>query len=228
MCGFQDLVEYLVVKYPQQVNTNGGCYVTPLVAALAGRHFQTAKLLHHSGAHMNVRSNRFAPLISAAWYGDLEMVQVLLEYKAEVNATIEDWTVLHFALEGSRFSSGSFNSPRLWPEVARLFLERGADVNARAIHGLTPLHEAAKGGTVVIRVLLEHGANVGAEDDEGRTPLHIAADHGKVEIVRMLIEHGANVGAEDNNGITAFQIASAKGDDEIMKLLSEHGAKGVL
>jgi hypothetical protein len=47
LCGFQDLVEHLVVKYPQHVNAIGGRYVTPLVAALAGRHFQTAKFLHH-------------------------------------------------------------------------------------------------------------------------------------------------------------------------------------
>jgi hypothetical protein len=39
LCGFQDLVEHLVIKHPQHVKTNGGWYGTPLVAALAGRHF---------------------------------------------------------------------------------------------------------------------------------------------------------------------------------------------
>jgi hypothetical protein len=51
LCGFQELVEHLVVKYPQHVNTESGHYVTPLFAALAGRHFQTAKLLRQNGAH---------------------------------------------------------------------------------------------------------------------------------------------------------------------------------
>jgi len=55
LCGFQDLVEYLIVKYPQQVNATGGYYVTPLVAALAGKHVQTAELLRHSGADPNVQ-----------------------------------------------------------------------------------------------------------------------------------------------------------------------------
>jgi hypothetical protein len=33
LCGFQDLVEYLIVDYPNQVNARGGYLLTPLVAA---------------------------------------------------------------------------------------------------------------------------------------------------------------------------------------------------
>jgi len=54
LCGFQDLVERLIIKHPPQVNTRGGRYVTPLVAALAGKHFKRAKLRHHNGACPNV------------------------------------------------------------------------------------------------------------------------------------------------------------------------------
>jgi hypothetical protein len=97
LCGFQDLVEHLVVKYPQHVNTAGGYYITPLVAAVAGRHFQTATLLRHNGAHVNIRSPQGeTPLHSAALEADLEMVQVLLDYEADVNArSHNDWTPMH-------------------------------------------------------------------------------------------------------------------------------------
>jgi hypothetical protein len=54
LCEFQDLVERLIIEHPPQVNTRGGRYVTPLVAALAGKHFERAKLLHHNGACPNV------------------------------------------------------------------------------------------------------------------------------------------------------------------------------
>jgi hypothetical protein len=106
LCGFQDLVEHLVIKYPH-VNARSGCYVTPLVAALAGGHSQTAKFLHHNGAHPNVRGNyQRIPLHSAAWCGDFEMVQVLLDYKADVNARDNSsWTPLHDASEGSSIST---------------------------------------------------------------------------------------------------------------------------
>jgi hypothetical protein len=86
LCGFQDLVQYLVSKYPQHVNASDGYYVRPLVAALAGKHLQTAELLHHSGADPNVQSfGGDTPLHSAAYYGDVEMVQVLLNCGADVN-----------------------------------------------------------------------------------------------------------------------------------------------
>jgi hypothetical protein len=86
LCGFQDLVRYLIVKCPRQVNASGGHYLTPLVAALAGKHFQTAELLRHSGADPNVQyAFGNTPLHSAACYGDVEMVQVLLNLEAGVH-----------------------------------------------------------------------------------------------------------------------------------------------
>ena len=231
LCGLQDLVEHLVVKYPQRVNTSGGRYGTPLVAALGRRHLQTARHLLHNGAHMDVRDeSKLTPLMNAAWYGDLEMVQVLLDFGADVHALDpNNWTPIHFVPQGSQSFDILHHGPQMLADIARLLLEHRADVNAETRYGSTPLHVAVEWETVeVVRVLLEHGANVGAEDNEGITPLHGAAEYGRVEVVRVLLEHGANVGAEDNGGRTPFQIASTKGDDEIMKLLSEHGAKGVL
>jgi ankyrin repeat protein len=250
LCGFQDLVEHLVVKYPQHVNASGGHYVTPLVAALAGRHFQTAKLLHHNGAHVNVRGNGGEiTLCSAAWYGDLEMVQVLLNLKVDANDRgINNWTPIHRASQGPEptLSHMSYKNTQLLPDVARLLLEHGADVNARIERGLvkdegkTPLHMAADHGRVeVARVLLEHDANVGAEDNKGSTPLHEAAVYGRVEVVRVLLEHGTNVGAEDNKGRTPLHEAAdyrrieadfgrvedyASGKVEVVRVLLEHGA----
>jgi len=37
LCGFQDLVEHLIAKYPNQVKTDGGYCRTPALAALEGR-----------------------------------------------------------------------------------------------------------------------------------------------------------------------------------------------
>ncbi|KAF8494392.1 hypothetical protein F5888DRAFT_655820 [Russula emetica] len=57
LCGFRDLVEHLITKHAQDVNADGGYYVRPLVAALAGEHFQTADLLRHNGADLDVRAD---------------------------------------------------------------------------------------------------------------------------------------------------------------------------
>ena len=245
LCGFQNLVEHLVVRYPQHVNTTGGCYTTPLVAALKGRYFQIAKLLSDNGAHVDVCGGyEGTPLIFAASNGDLEMVQVLLDYKAHVNAQNRyHWTPIHAVSEGSvylRASATSHDIPQLQllPAVARLLREHGAELNAPTDRGSTPLHVAANYGRVeIVRMLLEHGANVGAEDDEGRTPLHVAAGYGllnadydtinvgdgRVEVVRVLLDHGADVGAMDGEGRTPLHLAADYGKVEIVRMLLEHG-----
>ena len=226
LCGFQNLVEHLAVKHSGHVNTMGGFYVTPLVAALAGRHFQTAKFLHHNGAHLDVRGKEGDTLLhSPAWCGDLEMVQVLLEYKVDVNARNDGGsTPLHDASYDA-CKVIIHNEAGSLPDTIQLLLEHGADVNMRALDNSTPLHNAMRYARVeVVRMLLEHGANVGAKDNQGQTPLHKAAEHRRVEIVRMLLEHGANTDAKDNVCRTPLHKAAKYGGVEIVRMLLEHGA----
>jgi ankyrin repeat protein len=195
LCGFQDLVENLIVKYPQDVNGSGGRYFTPLVAALAGKHFQTAELLRHSGADPNVQyfyGN--TPLHSAACFGDVEMVQVLLNMGANVNIRNNHGrSPLDYIPIGPTGYEGVPNYRQSLANVARLLLDHGADINTR--------------------------------NNQGRTPLHTTTNMGLVEVIRVLLDRGADVRAEDNQGRTPFSLAKEDGYDEIMKLLSEHGAK---
>jgi hypothetical protein len=196
LCGFPDLVERLIAKYPQDVNANGGRYKRPLIAALAGEHFETADLLRHNGADPHVKGYRKTiPLHSAAYYENLEVVQKLIEYGADIDARGEDgWTPLSWASRGHFFKDVS---------VVRLLLERGADVNSRADDdGFTPLHRASEHGAVeIVRLLLEHGADVEAVNRDGKTALQVAGTrtYGKVdhwqgrceETRRLLVKHGA-------------------------------------
>jgi len=183
LCGFQHPVEQLIVKYPQYVDVIGGYYMTPAVAALAGRHFRLAQVLHHSGSSVDPQGDfNKTPLHSAAYYGDLEMVQILLDCKANVNARAERGsTPLGFALSGPYLSDA---------RVARLLLGYGADPNIPALRGLTPLHHASEQGWIeVVRLLIEHGANVEVKDVDGRTPLDVASGEWRDEIIKLLLEH---------------------------------------
>ncbi len=194
LCGFYDLVEHLIAKYPQDVHASGGYHIRPLIAALAGEHFQTADLLHHNGADAHVHGyDKTIPLHSAAYFGKFEVAQKLIEYDANFDARDNDgWTPLYAAARCYHTRDGS---------VVRLLLERGADVNARADeNGFAPLHEASENGALeVVRLLLEHGADVEAVSVDCRTALQVVGkekhrkmDQGQCdEIRRLLVEHGA-------------------------------------
>lgn len=62
------------------------------------------------------------------------------------------------------------------PTVARLLIDRGADVNARDFAGETPLFAAAEDNPEMIPVLLDAGTEVTVEDSCGQTALDVARD----------------------------------------------------
>ena len=63
--------------------------------------------------------------------------------------------------------------------VARLLLDRGADVNARQAGGFTPLHgAAANGDRALAELLIERGADPLMRNDEGRTARDLATARG--------------------------------------------------
>ena len=185
LCGFSKLVELLIVKYPQHVHAIGGYYRTPVAAALERRHFQLAQVLHRNGSSVDSPGrDKMSLLHSAAYCGDLEMVQVLLDYGVDVNVlNVIGSTPLDFVLR----HYGNASLP-----AVRFLLDRGADPNVRAQDEgrLTPLHRALRKGRIdIARVLVEHGASVELQDNEGRTPLDVVSGEHRDEMMTLLLEH---------------------------------------
>ena len=82
-----------------------------------------------------------------------------------------------------------------------------ADVNSRDADGKTPLHTAAKNGTVeIVKDLISKGGDVNVRDDYGSTPLHGAARNGNVEVFKFLVSQGADVNAKDNDSVVVFHL----------------------
>ena len=184
LCGFHDLAKDLIGKHPLQVNEGGGFYLSPLVAALAGKHFRTADLLRLSGAHPDVRGDFLkTPLHDVAYRGDLEIIHKLVEYNADLNAVDAfGYTPL--------FQASTNSYPRSLDAV-RLLLKQGVEVNVRTDDGSTALHTASINGTLeMVRMLLEHGANVEAENDQGETAHRLASAGGRHEVMKLLTEYG--------------------------------------
>ena len=118
------------------------------------------------------------------------------------NVQQKDWeTPLHFACFQGK------------PEIARLLLDHGAQVNAKNYQGEIPLHLVSRGeydspdeGVRVAKLLLEHGTDMNARDEFGWTPLHSASYNGRHEISQFLLLRGAKVKLENCLGETALHL----------------------
>jgi ankyrin repeat protein len=87
----------------------------------------------------------------ACWKGHIEVVKLLLEAGADVNAINKNdhwgFTPLHAAAHGNQGA------------IAELLLTHGADVNALGGGGMTPLgHTTIHNATAAAKVLKTHGA----------------------------------------------------------------------
>ena len=115
------------------------------------------------------------------------------------------------------------------PEMVRLFLDKGAKVQAKCnqylYSGQTALHLAAGMGYLrVVQVLLEHDAEVNATDVNDETPLHEAAVQGRNEMVSLLLRYGAQIDAKQKDGLTPLYFAIINGHLDTVKLLVAKGA----
>ena len=233
--GFYDLAEHLIGKHPEHINARSGRMVTPLVAALYGKHFQVAELLYRHGADVDVRDELGdTPLREAYRHGDrfLDIAQWLLNHGANVNARgYEGRSPLHTVAAEDHMAEGHL-------QAFQMLIEHNPDIHAQTDHGASPLHVAAASSHIdIMQVLLDRGAIPNARDDTNSTPLHYSSwynnaefsesfNGGTVEGVRLLLKHGAIIDAEDDGGKTPLQMALEHDRDDIATCLKDHGATG--
>ncbi|KAF3939746.1 Ankyrin-2 [Dactylella cylindrospora] len=112
-------------------------------------------------------------------------------------------------------------------EDVKMFLDRGADLEAEDGNGQTALSIAATKGYIgVAALLIDQGAEIDAlEDEYDLTPLHFAAWKGHAEVVDLLLANDADMEAEElQGGWTPLSLAVMKGHKRAAKLLIRHGA----
>mmetsp|Transcript_9774 Transcript_9774/g.13159 ORF Transcript_9774/g.13159 Transcript_9774/m.13159 type:complete len:705 (-) Transcript_9774:69-2183(-) len=244
--GHADIVEFLVAE-GAAVNAEDRWGGTPLQDSMREKHDHVSKILRLKGAKLLDQRTAGEHLCKAASFGDVALLNRLLENQADVNsADYDSRTGLHLACaEGHLF-------------CVEILIKHKADLNATDRWGNTPLLEAVnhkhdavsallrqhgaelvclekinsalmtavgKGDFVAVKRLLENGADAKAADYDQRSALHIAAAEGFLEIAEYLGNKGADVNAHDRWNGTPLDDANKNEHSDIQAFLRSQGAK---
>lgn len=132
-------------------------------------------------------------------------------------------------------------------EIAKKYLEQGANPNGSNQYDLTPLMITALNGNLeMAKLLISKGADVNVKDKNGNTALTYCSNYGYIiiaksadanvvkdkygyiKIAKFLVENGADINHRNKDGITALEQAleqAAKINKfELAKFLIENGA----
>jgi ankyrin repeat protein len=168
-----------------------------------------------------------AALQTAVRHRHLDIVRLLLEFGADVNAATEGESAALFVA----LHCGNLNF-----DLVRVLVEAGADVNARDRVNNVPLTSAFRwhqDALPVVELLLAHGADVNARTQQGRTPLDKAVlylaspaiDH--VRMIETLLRYGANPNPPRGDGQapgSPLCMVVSSGNVRVARLLIEAGA----
>ena len=236
-------VQLMILPYPE-TNSNEELE-TGLLGACQSGALQEVEDCLEALIHPNT-DQMWDPLHHAAGAGYPEIVNILLEARAEIDAKdIHGKTPLHSAVLGWR------NAEQVYPEIVKILLQARAHIDAKDMHGETALTYAAKHGRAdVVPVLLEAGCDkspmslhravywgrlhvvrllIAARvphvvDESGETPLFQAASRGYDGIVLALLESRAPIDAPTHNGQTPLHGACHPGHIQVVQALLEAGA----
>ena len=191
------------------------CHKTPIHKAAECGNLEMVKILIQMGANLDAKNDYGGtPLHYSAFYGKVTVAEYLIQMGAQTESSCYNVgnTALHHA---ARFG---------FIEIAKTLLQNRANIEAKDVHGRTPLHVAVVlNQTDMAKFLIENGAQINAQcmGASGRNSLHLAVFRNDHEAVKYLVENGAQVDVRDNENKTPFDVADEKQYFGIAKFLLE-------
>ena len=221
---------------------------TPLLFAIDNGHNSTARLLLESGANANQSSGGANCLHLAAANLNPELVGILIQHNADVNAKGPTGaTCLHYAadvgsvtaiesilangvkidaVDNNGYSAIHFAALGGIVTAVESILAAGVDIETIDSLGHTVIHFAAVGGGhEAIKKLGEAGANSQALSKSKRSLLHSAVLSGNVDAVTAVMDLNSNLNVKDQSSVTPLMLAERDGYLAIATLLLSRGAQ---
>lgn len=198
-----DIVKYLIERGANRRAVTDARKGMLRVAATANARRVIEYLLANGEPVDGLPSDLCTPLHEAASSGHAETAALLLAHGASLDPVARGipgtplfWAVMSGPLLRQQATRAAQQSPLYrtiatddakYVEVARLLLEKGAQVDTAGAQGNTPLHVAAEHNLKeMTALLLKHGARFDLANARGMTPRDIAHLKGHREIVTLL------------------------------------------
>lgn len=189
-------------------------YGTDLTKAVGRDDLEAARDLLVTGVDPNGKDENYdkvTPLFLAVENGNIEMVEMLINFGAKINAR-----------DGSKQTPLMRVDDDATGELVDLLIRFGAKVDLADKNGNTALILAAGSADAeVISALIDAGADIRTRNKEGQTALMEAAWYSDLEAVKVLLEAGSEVNAKNREGETALDLVS---NDDVKELLIRYGA----
>jgi ankyrin repeat protein len=188
---------------------------TPLHYAGSGGSAEIARLLLAHGADINAQDRGGqTPLIRAVLRDKKEVAELLLGEGADTELRDDyDRTAL---LLVARETGAT--------DMARLLVDKDADINAEDRFSDTPLVLAAwRGFSGIVDLLIDRGAVIPATGENSEELASYSAERGLVRLFQALVEVGADLSMKNANGGTLLHSACEGESAEIARLLLNQG-----
>ncbi|XP_044533631.1 ankyrin repeat domain-containing protein 16 isoform X1 [Gracilinanus agilis] len=219
--GHRDILAYLAEAWELDIEAPNRDYKRPLHEAASQGHGDCVLYLLKRGASVDcLKKGDWTPLMMACTRKNLEVIQVLVEHRANPLLKNKDgWNSFHIASrEGD-------------PEILHYLLTVSPAVwQTESKIKRTPLHTAAMHGCLeAVKLLLERCQyEPDSRDQCGVTPFMDAIQCGHIDIAQLLLVlHEACFTAKDSLGAQALHKAAVTGQDKAIHFLVANLGVGV-
>lgn len=207
----EEIIEY--VKNGEDIDAR--CEITELTpllwAIVSKKNLEVAKELIRQQANVNLFVDNGSPLHGAAQVGNIELIELLLDQGAKVDAKNNlGATPLYFACQFGNL------------EAVKILIEEGAEIDEKTTSGGTPLMIATQmEHHAVVDYLLEKNADINLQEiSTGVHPIHIAVGTGKIDLVKKLLAYKPELEVREKvAGVTPLYLACQSGYRDIAELL---------